>query len=642
MREIKTSIVIRSYNEERHLPSLLQRLRQQKYNRGFEIIVVDSGSIDLTREIARKYADRVVEIENDDFTFGYSLNVGIQESVGEFIAIISAHALPVESTWLNALVGALQSGNVAMVYGRQLGVSSSKFSESQDFARTFGIRSFTVEPPNFFANNANSAIRRDLWEKHKFDETLLGLEDVEWMKYWMERGYVGFYEPDAAIYHIHEETWRQIRRRYYREAVTRWHIGIQSRWDILGEFVREGGNAVLDVFEARRRGVLADKLTEIGRFRLEKALGTVLGLWYGPQTARDPQKRHDMFFDTKCKAVVIHGPRQASMSEVDLPQVKPGDVLIKVAYEGVCGTDIEIYEGSLGYYKRGVAKYPIIPGHEFSGRVVKTGVNVSKFEKGDPVVVECIQCCGLCGQCLRGNWTACADRQEVGVIDRNGGYAEYVVTPARFVHKLPVETDLKVAAMCEPIAVVLRGLRRLESAWGTSNYDKLCAVVGAGPIGHLVARILSMRGHRVTAFDQSAHRRACFRNTAIDVSNNLEQLGQFDVIVEATGDPAALRIALHQSRPGVVLLLLGLPYARQEFDFEAIVAYDKIIVGSIGSTADDFQEAIGLLGKFDLTSFVEKVVPLTDFTAAWDLFQTRKHLKVLLSVDALLNSDYVR
>jgi glycosyltransferase involved in cell wall biosynthesis len=212
------SLVIRAYNEARHLPALFGALEDQA-NSNFEVILVDSGSMDGSREIAANRGARVIKIESHDFTFGYSLNVGIEAARGAVIAIASAHTIPCGSDWLERLTGHFEDDDVAMVYGRQLGVSSSKFSECEDFRRTYGARSISHRGSKFFANNANSAVRRELWSQRPFDEALPGLEDMDWAKYWAERDYRIVYEPEAALLHVHEETWPQVRHRYYREAV---------------------------------------------------------------------------------------------------------------------------------------------------------------------------------------------------------------------------------------------------------------------------------------------------------------------------------------------------------------------------------------------------------------------------------------
>ena len=626
----ETSIIIRTFNEEVFLPALLKGIQRQHY-RDFEIVVVDSGSYDRSTYIAAKHGAQVLEIDSRDFTFGYSLNTGIRAAQGRFIAIVSAHTEPLNSDWLGQLVEPLRQEQVAMVYGRQCGTQLSKFSETLDLRRTFSSEPSVLVPPNFFANNANSAVKKELWEQHPFDETLPGLEDIEWAKYWMEQGFQVEYEPDAAIYHIHQETWRQIYRRYYREAAAAHNIGIKGWRDILPGLAREVRYLVEDMLQAGRTSCLAERAREILFFRAYKGLGTAAGLFDG-RVMTDSGKREAMYFDRMCKAVVVHGPNRTSFEEIDIPAIKPGEVLIEVAYEGVCGTDLEIMNGTLGYYKRGLAHYPIIPGHEFSGWVARAGANAPNFRQGDPVVVECIQGCGNCEYCLRSNAIACEQRAEMGVIGRNGGYCEYVVVSGRFVHKIPPGLDMKRAALCEPTAVVLKGLKRVGWLLNGAETKPECAVVGTGPIGHLCAQVLTLRGYAVTAFDQSPERLAYFNGSTIETADTLDTLHQFDLVIEATGDPDALHGILEHSRPGATLLLLGLPYARREFSFENIVAYDKTIVGSVGSSTAEFGEAIDLLPQLPMHAMLGNVIPLEHYAEVWTNFRQRKTLKVLLQV----------
>ncbi len=289
------SVVVRTFNEQKYLPGLLEAIRSQTCG-GVELIVVDSGSRDRTREVARTYCDKVICIESKDFTFGYSLNVGVQGSSGRYVAIVSAHTRPVDAEWLERLVSPLRGGSTAMVYGRQLGWVTSKFSEVQDFRRIFGEDREVMKPPRFFANNANSAVRKDLWDQHRFDETLPGLEDIEWAKHWMEKDYEVVYEPRAAIHHIHEETWPQVRRRYYREAVAAHRIGIKNRRRIFLELLSEGKSLGADCFRAMAEGCLGAKSKEIVQFRYWKAVGTVQGLLDGA-ALDDGREKEAMFFD---------------------------------------------------------------------------------------------------------------------------------------------------------------------------------------------------------------------------------------------------------------------------------------------------------------------------------------------------------
>lgn len=632
------SVIIRTFNEEKFLPGLLDALGRQS-SKNFETIVVDSGSLDRTRDIAAGAAGKVIRLESHDFTFGHSLNVGIREASGRYIAVVSAHTLPAGEHWLDNLINPLRNQETAMVYGRQLGGESSKFSEIRDMWRTFGPKRKVLKPPRFFANNANSAVRKDLWQEHPFDESLLGLEDIEWAKYWMERGYQVVYEPEAVLYHIHEENWRQVRRRYYREAVAARWIGLKAfRHAFVTPFIEtvrtiSDIGCILSPFDNRpeTKGNALDLAQEIILFRTNKSIGTIKGLLDGA-LMKNPNARKDIFFDRTCKAVVIHGPGKARLEEIKIPEIKPGEVLIRVAYEAVCGTDLEILDGSLGYYKSGMAKYPIIPGHEFSGYVVSSGPNVNHLKPGDPVVVECIQSCGKCDACLRENWIACSNRMELGVIGRNGGYSEYVVVPGQFVHRLPTDFDMQKACLCEPLAVTLKGLKRLRRTWLDRKDPKSCAVVGAGPLGHLCASVLSFWGHQVTVFDRNPLRLGLFEDAMINTSDDLSRLDQFENLIEVTGNPKALDTIIHKSPAGATILLLGLPYDQRKFTFETIVAYDKIVVGSVGSSTKHFKKAIDLLPQIKTAAFMKKPLQLSEFEHAWELVRSQKHLKVILEI----------
>lgn len=634
----EVSIVIRTYNEEKHLPGLLENLRRQSY-RDFEIIVVDSGSVDKTRDIASRTADKLIRIDRHNFTFGYSLNAGIRSAAGEFAAIVSAHTLPADENWLAALLQPLRDDRTAMVFGRQMGGMTSKFSEVQDLKRSFSLQRRILNPPGYIGNNANSAIRKKLWAQYPFDETLPGLEDIGWAKYWLEHGYQVVYEPAAALYHLHEENWQQISRRYYREAVAAKWIGLKGKRHIVLDPAREvsylfadlGAALLGSAAPATEKPPFLDRCIEIVKFRTSKSVGTVKGLLDGA-TLQNQATRETIYFDRPCKAVVIRAPGEAGLEEIEIPKVNPGEVLIRVAYEGICGTDLEILNGTLGYYKEGLAKYPIVPGHEFSGQIVNAGSAVLHLKEGDRVVVECIQSCGHCEECRRSNAIGCPDRTELGVIGRNGGYAEYVVVPGQFVHRLPAGFDMRMAALCEPLAVVLKGFKRLSRGWPTDQKQKKCAVIGAGAIGHLFARVLAYHGHAVTVFDRNAARLACFDRSSIGCSGDLDQLNHFDILIEATGHQEVLETVLRASPAGASILLLGLPYERKEFTFENIVAYDKTVIGSVGSGGEDFEEAIRLLPKLDVRSFLGCVVPFEQFKPAWEKFRTAGQLKILLEV----------
>jgi 2-desacetyl-2-hydroxyethyl bacteriochlorophyllide A dehydrogenase len=634
------SIVIRTYNEERHLPALFDALDRQK-GCEFETVVVDSGSVDRTRDIAAERADKLLRIASHDFTFGYSLNVGIEAATGSRVAMISAHTVPLDENFLAALVAPLAEERTAMSYGRQVGASSSKFSEAEDLRRRYGAAARDESLGDFRVNNANAAIRRDLWLEHRFNEELTGLEDIAWARHWMLRGWRVAYAPEAALLHIHDESWKQIRTRFYREAVAIRRMSIRGRRHLPATIAREIAWTGADAARAfapngnpaAARLGLVGRLDEIVRYRFNKSCGIVRGAM-APHPLESRQERQDVMFDRTADAVVIHGPDKARLERIEIPALRPGDVLVRVAHVAVCATDLEILHGKLGYFANGMSSYPIVPGHEFSGEIVAAGPKADGLKEGDRVVVECIQSCGACAECRVGNFIGCPERSEVGVMRHNGAYANYMVTPARFVHRLPANADMRAAALTEPLAVVLKGLRRIEPLLTANGAaPKRFAVLGAGPLGHMCVRVLAHRGHAVTAYDRNPARRALLEASQIATKGDLEGLDAFDAIVEVTGDPVVLERGLNASRANAVLLLLGLPYGPRPFSFETVAAYDKTVIGSVGSTAEDFDAAIALLPKLDLAAYFAAPMKLAAFAEAWRKVEAAEVFKVILDVD---------
>jgi len=625
----ETSIVIRAFNEERWLPEVLEAIHRQTY-RNFEVLLVDSGSLDRTRDIGAAHGARVIRLHSDDFTFGHSLNLGIQEARGAFIVIVSAHAIPTDERWLEHLIAPLRRPDTAMVFGGQRGHVVSKFSEAHDFERMFPSKPLVMDDDHVFVNNANSAIRRDLWKRHRFDEGLPGLEDAEWAKYWIPLGKTVLYEPAACVYHVHTESWAQVRHRFHREGIAGRWTAVRIIRNIPGEILRELYWTFLDLSLATFQG-RPSLASEILRYRYNKTVGVVKGI-LNSRVITNPSKRAELHFDKGFSAVVIRGARSAAIEPRSIPALKPSEILVRVAYEGICATDLEVFEGRLGYYKNGMAKYPIVPGHELSGTVVSLGKKVTTLEEGSRVVVECIQGCGVCDDCKRDTAITCQERREVGVMGVDGGYAEYFVTRARYARPVPSGVTLAQAALAEPLAVAIKGLRRLEPL-ALSVPPKRCAVVGAGTIGHLAAKVLALRGHDVTVFDREPARLALL-DKAVRTETSFQALDRFEWLIEATGDQAALTALLEHSVTGATLLLLGLPYANHNFSFESIVEFDKTLVGSVGSSGADFEEALATLPRLDTSPFLQCAYPLEEFAVAWRAARSRSHIKVMLRVDA--------
>lgn len=272
------SIVFRALNEEKFFERAVLACKSQQLDDGLdiEIVLVDSGSTDRTLDIADAHGLTVVHIPKAQFSFGRSLNWGCDAARGDYLALISAHCIPAHEHWLQNLVQPLIDNKADYSYGKQVGDDHNKFSEKQLFAKYFGERD-RIQDADFFVNNANSCLTRAAYDRYRFDEEVTGLEDMVLGKALIEDGGKIAYCADAPVVHIHEETWAQVRRRYYREAlVVRQvlpdvHMGLRDavRYTLAG--------IANDVGAALEDKCLSNTIGEIIAFRTMQYYGSYKG-----------------------------------------------------------------------------------------------------------------------------------------------------------------------------------------------------------------------------------------------------------------------------------------------------------------------------------------------------------------------------
>jgi len=272
---MRCSIVIRAYNEERHIGKLLIGLSCQTLV-PYEVILVDSGSTDDTVAIARRHGVKVVSIDKRAFTFGRALNIGCAIASGDFLVFVSAHVYPKHTSWLADLMQSFADPNVVLSYGKQRGNHLNHFSEHQIFAKLFPNES-VVPQGSFFCNNANTAIRRSEWEKRPYDEALTGLEDLDWAKRAQADGGWIAYAANAEIVHVHEESWATVRNRYRREAMAMRRIDDNATFGLFGFLRLLSANISNDLWHAFLEERLLAEMRSIFAFRYNQMLGTYQG-----------------------------------------------------------------------------------------------------------------------------------------------------------------------------------------------------------------------------------------------------------------------------------------------------------------------------------------------------------------------------
>jgi rhamnosyltransferase len=273
---LTTSIVIRCRNEEAHIGRLLTGIMRQR-DRPEEIILVDSGSTDATLSIASAFPVSVVHISQADFSFGAACNMGCEAANGDVAVFISAHCYPLYESWLTRLVEPFADPDVALTYGRQIGPPGARYSEQRLFARWFPKQSVRRQR-HPFCNNANSALRRSVWQDGlKYDEHLTGLEDLDWAKRAIGQGRVLSYVADATIVHVHDEPFGQVVNRYRREAIAHRQIDDEQQMSALQAAWLAGANILSDLTHARSDRRLLGSLIDIPKFRVAQFYGTYRG-----------------------------------------------------------------------------------------------------------------------------------------------------------------------------------------------------------------------------------------------------------------------------------------------------------------------------------------------------------------------------
>jgi 2-desacetyl-2-hydroxyethyl bacteriochlorophyllide A dehydrogenase len=296
------------------------------------------------------------------------------------------------------------------------------------------------------------------------------------------------------------------------------------------------------------------------------------------------------------------GPEKLELRDVEVPRISKGQALVKVASNGICGSDITIFRG---HHPR--AAPPLIMGHEILGEIKEISGNGRKLKIGDTVAVRPIVSCGKCNACKSGYPHVCRELRLPGV-DFDGGCAEYVRVPVSLLHKVPENASTEDVALTEPLAVAVHALNRIKPL--TREMEIL--VFGAGPIGALISLLLQRRGFRkFQVADVSLFRLARLKEFGVktlDVSNpeflimckQLTRGEGFDVILEATGSrDAALRMTELSGVRGRILAL-GVHKTAPTVDLTQVAFKELQIVGTRVYTDDDFEHALRLAATGEL------------------------------------------
>lgn len=283
------------------------------------------------------------------------------------------------------------------------------------------------------------------------------------------------------------------------------------------------------------------------------------------------------------RALLMTAPGRAEVGEVPGPRAHGGEVVVEVERAGVCGTDVELFHGSLGYIAEGATRYPIRPGHEWCGRVRALGAGVDRAWLGRRVVGDTMLGCGRCALCRSGRHHVCADRTEIGVRgDQPGALAERLALPAAALHAIPEQLSPAAGALVEPGGGALRAVRAAHLEGG-----ERVLVLGAGTIGLLTAAFAVVHGARVVVADPRPGALALaarFGAEGVD-PDDLTEDSAFAAVIDAStgaGSPAA---AVRLAEPAGRVVLIGLSATPSALDTRALVYKDLQVSALLGASS---------------------------------------------------------
>ncbi len=320
------------------------------------------------------------------------------------------------------------------------------------------------------------------------------------------------------------------------------------------------------------------------------------------------------------KSLLLSAYNQLALAETPVPEVKPHEVLIRVAACGICGSDVHGYDGSSG---RRIP--PIIMGHEAAGTVEAVGSAAVNVQRGDRVTFDSTVFCGECDFCANGDVNLCENRQVIGVscgeYRRNGAFAEFVVVPRHILHPLPDSITFPQAAMLEAVAVALHAVHVSQLSGGET-----ALVIGAGMIGLLTLQAARVAGcSRVMIADVDPTRLALARKVGGEeilhasgtelVADVLRLTGGdgVDVVFEAVGVDETVAAAIDCTRKGGTVTLIGNIAQAVTIPLQKVVTRQIRLQGSCAS-AGEYPEAIELLerGKIVVDPLITSVASLEE------------------------------
>lgn len=324
-------------------------------------------------------------------------------------------------------------------------------------------------------------------------------------------------------------------------------------------------------------------------------------------------------------------PKDFAMAETPEPEILPGLVKIKVAYAGICGSDLHIYLGQEPGLPQG------IHGHEFSGVIAALGAGVEGFSVRQRVTAEhTYSVCGRCESCKTGRYQLCNQRHSIG-FDIPGGFAEYVLVDPQYVHPLPAGLSLQKGALTEPLACIIHAIELVQVKPAMP-----VLVVGPGPMGLLAALTLRAHGCQVDILGTEVDRERlnCAAAAGIRVVGGAEPCS-YPLVAECSGSGGGVNCAIRALQKGGTLLQVGISTGALTLGYDQIVYKELRVQGTFCHVWKDWRQALRLqeTGLLDLSPVITDVVPLEGWRDAFEALLDKKGMKTLLEIGGQISEE---
>lgn len=347
----------------------------------------------------------------------------------------------------------------------------------------------------------------------------------------------------------------------------------------------------------------------------------------------------------KAKVAFLHGPKDLRVTEMDVPALKPNQVLVKVGACGICQSDVECFEGESGEGRYDLGPYT--PGHEWGGQIADIGSDVTTLKPGYKVTGDCVMHCGVCRNCQDGLMpSACLNMREAGFRpDSPGGMGEYMVIEEQYVHRIPDTWNFEDGGWVETFSIGYFGI------WGNGGFidaTDIALIIGAGPIGLSAAMVAATSGAKTIVVDPIATRRErALRYGAeavVDPTKNLvKQIEELTdgrmgtVIVECSGNDTAIASLFDISGHSARVRLIGHSIGRRIPIEIGKTIWRTLNITGAGGTKNFAQRTIRFMDrireKYDFGALNTHHIPFDDIHKAFDLASHDKEnaFKVMLT-----------